>query len=185
MLATADGYARGHFDAMTAHLVSTSFSPDTFEVRLPPLPGVRPRRPARRPPRPGGGAQGEGRRDQARQDGHPLAVEPPPTAPSSPTVPVDRASRRPRTRRPSPHAARPDAGPRARARTRARTRPEPAPSPSPHRSPTPAPEPPPAPAPPTRAEAEATCTGNGLVDDPDTDDDEFDACVAQQLATKP
>ena len=39
VLATADGYSRGHFDAMNVHLVSTTFSPDTFEVRLPPLPG--------------------------------------------------------------------------------------------------------------------------------------------------
>ena len=39
--------------------------------------------------------------------------------------------------------------------------------------------------PPTRADAEATCTSNGLVDDPATDGDQFDTCVAQQLATQP
>ena len=171
VLATADGYARGHFEPMNVHLATAGFSLDSFEVRLPPLPGAarnarkeaREERftalPAKAPATPGTAVFGQ-----------------PVTAPTTPAAPADPADPAAPSDSPAPEPA-----PTAPSGSPA---PDPAPEPTPEPTPDPAPEPSPTPAPPTRAEAEATCTEKELVDDPNVDDDEFDTCVAELLATE-
>ncbi|MET1058467.1 MAG: lytic murein transglycosylase [Nocardioides sp.] len=187
VLATADGYARGHFDPMTAHVVSASFSPDTFEVRLPPLPGSA--HAARRAER-----QDRAKVLKAKAKANAAKGNRPPGSftanvpdPATPTAPADPTGpAQPPAPEPGPTPApEPAPAPAPEPTPEPEPAPEPTPEPEPAPEPPPAPEQPPAPAPPTRAEAEGTCAARGLVDDPDTDDDDFDACVADQLATKP
>ena len=139
VLATADGYSRGHFDAMNVHLVSTSFSPDTFEVRLPPLPGSA--RAARRDARHDRvkALKAKARAAKAGKPAAPVAVEAPssPTAPAEPGRP-DRHPHRTRHRHPTrhPHPTRRPRPTRRPLPSRSpRRHPSPPPSPSRHRSP--------------------------------------------------
>ena len=187
VLATADGYTRGHFEPMSA-------APDLHGLLHRHLRGAaaaaarrRPHCPPRRATGPGGGPQGgEGR--QARHHHQGRGEHAPGADRAEPAHRPDRTGRtagpgadaRARTRPPEPE---PTPAPEPTPEPEPTPAPEPEPAPEP--DPAPAPEPPPAPAPPTRAEAEDTCTAQGLVDDPQTDNDDFDACVAEQLAAKP